>query len=533
MVIEEIQILGNVKYWKMKQTKILWVDDEIEILKSHILFLEEKGYSVTALNNGMDAIELIDIERFDIVFLDENMPGISGIETLEKIKIKHPLLPVVMITQSEEESIMEEAIGSNIADYLIKPVKPNQILLSLKKNLETKKLVSEKTISSYQQEFQNINLELSGDLDHQDWIDVYKKLVHWELSLEASEDEGMSEIIIQQKEAANAMFGKYISRNYQDWYKEGNTDAPTLSHTLLKKKAFPILQNEKPLFFFLIDNLRYDQWKSIASLLEPYFYSEKEDLYYSILPTATQYARNALFAGMMPLEIQQRMPQYWIDENEDQSKNNFEEELLANLLARFNMTTSFSYHKVLNMDFAKRLLDKFPNLMNKQLNVIAYNFVDMLSHARTESEIIRELAEDESAYRSLTRSWFEHSPLFDMLKYLSEKGANVIITTDHGSIRVKNPVQIVGDKETSTNLRYKTGKSLAYKPKEIFEIRNPHEILLPKQQISSSFIFARQADFLAYKNNFNHYAAHYKNTFQHGGISLEEMLVPFVFLKAR
>lgn len=517
----------------MKQTKILWVDDEIEILKPHIIFLEQKGYSVKALNNGMDAVELIDIERFDIVFLDENMPGLSGIETLEQIKINHPQLPIVMITKSEEESIMEEAIGSNIADYLIKPVKPNQILLSLKKNLDTKKLVSEKTISSYQQQFRNISMELSGDLDYDDWIDIYKKLVRWELSLDSSDDESMSEILLQQKEEANALFGKFISRNYVDWFEKGNTDTPLLSHKLMKERVLPELEKEKPVFLFLIDNLRYDQWKSIEPLLEPYFYSEKEELYYSILPTATQYARNALFAGMMPSEIEKKLPQYWVDEAESEGKNSFEKELLSNLFSCSHINPSFSYHKVLNMDFAKRLLDKFPDLMSKKFNVIVYNFVDMLSHARTDIEILRELAEDESAYRSITRSWFEHSPLFDMLKYLSAKGASVIITTDHGSIRVKKPVQIIGDRATSSNLRYKTGKNLAYKPKEVFEIRNPKEVDLPKQHITSSFIFARHADFFAYKNNFNYYASHYKNTFQHGGISMEEMLIPLVFLKAK
>jgi len=517
----------------IKQAKILWVDDEIEMLKPHILFLEQKGYSVKALNNGMDAVELIETERFDIVFLDENMPGLSGIETLEKIKISRPQLPVVMITKSEEESIMEDAIGSNIADYLIKPVKPNQILLSLKKNLDTKKLVSEKTISSYQQQFRNISMELSGDLDYDDWIDIYKKLVHWELSLDSSDDDSMSEILMQQKEEANAMFGRFISRNYSDWHQKGNTDTPMLSNTLLKKRVLPELEKEKPVFLFLIDNLRFDQWKSIEPLLEPYFYTEKEELYYSILPTATQYARNALFAGLMPLEIEKQLPQFWVDESEAQGKNSHEEELLSNLFSRSHISPSFSYHKVLNMDFAKRLFDKFPDLLSKKFNVIVYNFVDMLSHARTDIEILRELAEDESAYRSITRSWFEHSPLFDMLKYLSGKGVQVMITTDHGSIRVKNPIQIIGDKATSSNLRYKTGKNLAYKPKEVFEVRNPNEVNLPKQHITSSFVFARQADFFAYKNNFNYYASHYKNTFQHGGVSMEEMLIPLVFLKAK
>lgn len=517
----------------MKQTKILWVDDEIEILKPHILFLEQKGYDVKAVNNGTDAIELIDNERFDIVFLDENMPGLSGIETLEKVKINHPQLPVVMITKSEEESIMEEAIGSKIADYLIKPVKPNQILLSLKKTLENKKLVSEKTISSYQQEFRKIGMEMSGNLDHIEWVDIFKKLIHWELSIDSSEDTSMIEILEHQKEEANAMFGKYVSQNYLDWQKEKNQDAPILSNSLFKKNVFPLIKDDQPLFLFLIDNLRYDQWKSIEPLLEPYFYTDKEDLYYSILPTATQYSRNAMFAGMMPSEIEKKLPKYWIDENDTSGKNNFEENLLADLLSRQKINPSFSYHKVLNMGFAKRLLEKFPNMLQTQLNIIVYNFVDTLSHARTEVEVLRELAEDESAYRSITRTWFEHSPLFEMLKYLSDKKANVIITTDHGSIRVKNPVQVLGDKDISTNLRYKTGKNLAYNQKEVFEIRNPHDANLPKQHISSSFIFARNADFFAYKNNFNHYVSYYKNTFQHGGISLDEMLIPFVVLKAR
>jgi len=517
----------------MKQTKILWVDDEIEILKAHILFLEQKGYQVKALNNGMDAVELIEKEQFDIVFLDENMPGLSGIETLEKIKMINAQIPVVMITKSEEESIMEDAIGSNIADYLIKPVKPNQILLSLKKNLENKKLVSEKTISSYQQEFRNISMELSNHLNYQEWVDLYKKLVRWELSLDLSQDESMSDILIQQKEEANALFCKYISRNYMGWFFESTEETPILSHTLLTKKVLPLIKKDKPLFLFVIDNLRYDQWKSIEPLLEPFFYTDKEELYYSILPTATQYARNSMFAGMMPLDIQKKLPDYWINEVEEEGKNSFESELLQNLLSRSGNDNSFSYHKILNMDFAKRLLTKFPNLLNNQLNVIVYNFVDMLSHARTEMDVLKELAEDESAYRSITKSWFEHSPLFDMLKYIANKGAQVIITSDHGSIRVKNALQIVGDKATSSNLRYKTGKSLNYNPKDVFEIRNPHEALLPKQQLSSSYIFARQADYFAYKNNFNYYASHYKNTFQHGGISLEEMLVPFVVLNAK
>ena len=517
----------------MENARILWVDDEIEMLRPHIIFLEHKGYHVDISNNGSEGLEMIMSRPYDIIFLDENMPGLTGIETLEKIKTKYPNLPVVMITKSEEEAIMEDAIGSNIADYLIKPVKPNQILLSLKKNLENKKLVSEKATFSYQQEFRNIGMEISPKLNYEEWVEVYRKITYWELKLEKSQDEGMHQVLKMQKDEANHAFSKFIEKNYLDWLSNKNIDRPILSHNLIKEKVFPLLNDPHPLFIILIDNFRFDQWKVLQPLLEEYFRVEKDEIYFSIIPTATQYARNSIFAGLLPTEIEKKYPKFWVDEDEEGTKNNFESELLGELLKRYGKDIRYSYYKVLNMTYGRKLVESLPNLLGNKLNVIVYNFVDMLSHARTEMEIIRELADDEKAYRSLTMQWFQHSPLLDIFKFLAEKDVNVVITTDHGSIRVGNPVKILGDRNTNTNLRYKTGKALKFERNEVFEIRNPADAYLPRINVSSNYVFCKNDDFFAYPNNYNYYVNYYKNTFQHGGISIEEMMIPFVVMKPK
>lgn len=517
----------------MEKITILWVDDEIDLLKPHIIFLKEKGYDVSTVNNGHDAVEIIKSKPFDIVFLDEQMPGLSGIETLSKIKEVNSNLPVVMITKSEEERIMEDAIGSNIADYLIKPVKPNQILLSLKKNLENKKLVSEKTSHQYQQEFRNIGMEISNKLTHDEWPEVYKKLIYWELKLGQSSDDGMNQILKMQKDEANQVFSRFVERNYIDWAQGKTQSRPVQSHNVIKEKVFPLMNEEKPLFVVLIDNLRFDQWKVLQPILEEYFRVDKEEIYYSILPTVTQYARNALFSGLLPTEIEKKYPKYWVNEDEEGTKNNYEGELLGELLRRYGRDVKYSYYKVLNQTYGKKLVELMPNLMVNRLNFIVYNFVDMLSHARTEMEIIRELADDEKAYRSLTLSWFQHSPLLEIFKYLAGKDVNLVITTDHGSIRVDNPVKILGDRNTNTNLRYKTGRALKFERNEVFEVKNPADAFLPRTNVSSSYVFCRNNDFFAYPNNYNHYANYYKNTFQHGGISMEEVLIPFITMKKR
>lgn len=517
----------------MESGVILWADDEIDLLKPHILFLKEKGYEVYTSNNGDEAIDLLKTRPFDIVFLDENMPGLSGIETLSLIKKSFPNLPVIMITKSEEEHIMEDAIGSSISDYLIKPVNPKQILLSVKKNLENKRLISEKTAHEYQKQFRNIGMEISGKLTHEEWMQVYKNLVFWELELEKASDSGMKEVMLQQKDEANQVFCKYVENNYLDWVNGRVEKKPVQSHTLLKDKVFPLLTENQPLFMILIDNMRYDQWKVLQPIFEEYFRVEKDELYFSILPTTTQYARNTLFAGLLPTEIEKKYPKYWVDEDEEGTKNQYEGELLGEQLKRFGKNIKYSYTKILNLTAGRKLVETLPNLMGNQFNVIVYNFVDMLSHARTEMEVIRELADDEPAYRSLTLSWFEHSPLYDIIRFLAEKKVSIVLTTDHGSVRVNNPVKVIGDRNTNTNLRYKFGRSLNYDRKDVFEIKNPVDALLPRSTMSSSFIFCRKDSFFAYPNNYNYYVNYYRNTFQHGGLSMEEMLVPIVYLKAK
>ena len=517
----------------MDTIRLLWADDEIELLKPHVLFLESKGYRVQTAKSGDEALELIKEQDFDVILLDENMPGLTGIETLNRIKLMRSLLPVIMITKSEEEHIMEDAIGSKIADYLIKPVNPNQILLSLKKILDNKRLIGEKTNSEYRKEFQQIGMSISDKLNFQEWSDLYKKIIYWDLEMDKSNDKSMYEVLKMQKTEAENYFSKFIERNYLSWLNGKVTPVPVMSHTLLKNKIFPELEKSGPIFLLVIDNLRFDQWKVIEPFFLEYFKVEREEMYYSILPTATQYARNSLFAGLLPGEIQKKFPDKWLDDDDEGSKNQFEEFFLETNLKRNGKDIKFSYNKITNLSAGKKLSDSISNYMQNKLNVIVYNFVDMLSHARTDMEVIRELADDEPAYRSITQSWFEHSPLFDMIKQISEKKCSLLITTDHGTVHVKEPSKVVGDKSVNTNLRFKNGRNLDYVKKDVLEVKNPSDAFLPKNHVSSTFIFAKEDKFFAYPNNYHYYVNYYKNTFQHGGISLEEILIPFVVLNPK
>lgn len=516
----------------MNAIKILWVDDEIDLLKPHILFLEKKNYTVTKCQSGTEAIEILDNNNFDIVFLDENMPGLSGIETLSEIKEKNESLPVVMITKSEEEYIMEEAIGSKIADYLIKPVNPNQILLSLKKNLDHSRLVSEKTTANYQQEFRKIAMDLAMVNSFEEWSDLYQKLLYWELQLEDIEDSGMFEILESQKVEANSQFFKFVQKNYEDWF-NNSEDAPIMSHTLFRKKVIPEISREQPTILVVIDNLRYDQWKAFEPVVNNYYKKEEETSYYSILPTATQYARNSIFSGLMPSEMEKRHPDLWLNDIDEGGKNMNENEFLTAQLQRLGVNIKHEYYKITNERSGKTLASNFKGLKDNDLTVIVYNFVDMLSHSKTEMEVIKELASNDKSYRSLTLSWFKNSPLLEMIQQAQQLGFKLLITTDHGTINVKNPSKVIGDKNTSLNLRYKTGKSLTYEEKEVLSATNPKKIHLPSINMSSSFIFAKGDYFFAYPNNYNHYVSYYRNTYQHGGVSLEEMIIPFIVLKPR
>ncbi len=517
----------------MERIKILWVDDEIDLLKPHILFLEKKNYSVTTCNNGRDAVDIFEDENFDIVFLDENMPGMSGLETLSEMKEKKSSVPMIMITKSEEEYIMEEAIGSKIADYLIKPVNPNQILLSLKKNLDHSRLVSEKTTLDYQKEFRKIAMDLAMIKSFEDWVDMYKKLLFWELELENIDDQSMVEILESQKTEANSQFGKFIERNYESWY-EPKADKPVLSHNLFKEYVVPeIVKKDKPILFVVIDNLRYDQWKAFESVVNNHYKLEKELPYYAILPTATQYARNAIFSGLTPLEMEKQFPQYWKNDIEEGGKNLYEGEFLTAQLKRLGLNIKQEYYKITNYRDGKKLVDNFKSLKSNDLTTVVYNFVDMLSHAKTEMEVVKELASNDKAYRSLTLSWFKNSPLLEMIQQAQQLGFKLIITTDHGTINCKNPSKVIGDKNTSLNLRYKTGRSLTYEEKDVYAVKDPKKIQLPAINMSSSYIFAKNDLFLAYVNNYNHYVSYYRNTYQHGGISLEEIIIPFLVFQPK
>jgi len=516
----------------MQKYKILWADDEIDLLKPHILFLNKKGYEVTPVNSGSDALDRCQEESFDIIFLDENMPGMTGLETLAKIKVMRPHVPVVMITKSEEEHIMEEAIGAKIADYLIKPINPNQILMSIKKILDSKVIITEQTNRNYQQDFRNISMAFHNQMTYTDWVDVYKKLVFWELEIENTLEKSMFEVLQMQKEEANVNFTKFIIDNYESWLND-DVDSPILSHDLMYEKVFPLL-GEEPVYFLLIDNLRYDQWRVLAPAISQYFNVDEESYYFSILPTTTAYARNAIFSGLTPYEMSKYYPKYWNSEGEDDEiRNNFEKEFLQAQLKENDLPIRMSYNKIIHANQGKTLVENFTNLKHNHLNAIVFNFVDMLSHARTDTNMIRELAPDEAAYRSLTLSWFLHSPLLDLLKKISETNAKLVITTDHGTIRTKRAFKIIGDKDTNTNLRYKQGKNLAYDRKNVLVASKPERFFLPKNNLSSSYVFATEDFFFAYPNNYNHYVKYYRDTFQHGGVSMEEMIVPFVTLSPK
>jgi DNA-binding response OmpR family regulator len=531
-----------------KNGTLLWIDDEIEMLRAHILFLKGKGYEVDTASNGRDAIDRCRERSYDLILLDENMPGLTGLETLTLIKEVQPTVPVVMVTKSEEEDIMNQAIGAKIADYLIKPVNPNQILLTLKKNIHKKDIITETTNTNYQQNMGRIAMQINDASTAEDWIEVYKNLVYWELELEHA-DNNMSEMLRMQKEEANNLFARFIRKNYEAWMAPfcltGMADGgrlhsaghppkggqegtlPLLSPHIFRDRIFPLLNRKEKVVLIVFDNFRYDQWRVLSHELAEGF-SFDEELYYSILPTATQYARNAIFSGLMPNKIAEMFPELWVDEDEEEGKNLNEAPLIQTQIDRYRRHDSFSYHKINDAEGAERLLGQFNQFANHNLNVVVVNFIDLLSHARTESKTLRELAGDEAAYRSVTATWFRHSPLKLLLAQLAESDYKVVITTDHGSIRVNNPIKVVGDRNVNTNLRYKLGKNLGYNAREVYEIKDPRKVSLPSPNVSTSYIFAWGENFFAYPNNYNHYVSYYRDTFQHGGISMEEMIIPLV-----
>ncbi len=512
----------------MLKYTILWVDDEEDLLQSHILFLKAKGFKVITCNNGKDAITIINEQVFDAVLLDENMPGLSGLETLNIIKKTHLHLPVIMVTKDINEKVMDDALGLKIADYLIKPINPNQVLLALKKILQGTQLIEDKSIQEYRESFQKINLDIYNLETHQDWIDFYKKMIYWQKELKSTSKD-VYNIFESQMEEANEHFFSFIKKNYSAWL-ENEEESPLLSHTLFRKKVFPNLQENKTTLLIIIDNLRFDQWKQIETHISPFYRNEEEDLFYSMLPTTTQYSRNALFSGLTPLEMYKKYPDLWVNDNEEENKNLNEAKFLELQLQRINNPISFSYHKIGNTKSGKQLLDNLQNEKNKSLVVAVFNFLDMISHAKTEMDFIKEIASDNKSFSDLTESWFKNSILLEILEKSASLRFNVLLTTDHGMVSVSNPIKILSTKESNNNIRYKSGKTFNFDSKRIFHLQNPEVFQLPKLSLNHSYIFTQGNDYLVYSNEFNKYANLFNNSFQHGGISMEEVLIPFIKL---
>ena len=515
--------------------KIIWIDDEIELLRSHILFLNEKGYEVTSVTNGDDAIGLISKNDFDLVFLDEMMPGKDGLQTLSEIKEIKPFLPVVMITKNEEESLMEEAIGGKIADYLTKPINPSQILIACKKIIDSKKIISEQVSKEYSVKFNEINQKLIKGLNQDEWIDLYSEIVNWEMELDEHPELGLNAMLHDQKKECNSEFCKFYLKNYKNWI-SSKTNRPTLSVDILEKYIQPKIENNEKVVFIVVDCMRLDQWMVMEKYLSNYF-NIKKDFYFSILPTATPYARNAIFSGLYPLEISEKYPEFWIPENDEMesSLNKFEKELLEKYFERkrCKINGEMKYYKIIDAEYGKNLLRNSHSIQNNQMTSIVINFVDMLAHHRSDSALLKEIAPDEPAYRSLTNSWFKHSMLYELLQNLSSKNLKIVITTDHGSIKCNRGTKVLAEKEASKNLRYKFGRNLKVDEKQSFYIRNPKEFNLPQYSVTTNFAIALEDYFYIYPNDYHKFLSLYKDSFQHGGISLEEVIVPIIELQGK
>ncbi len=521
-----------------RRNKILWVDDEIELLRSHIIFLNEKGYEVQTVTNGEDAIDEIKNENFDLIFLDEMMPGLGGLETLAQIKEINPALPVVMITKSEEETLMHEAIGSKISDYLIKPVLPSQVLMVCKKFLESSKISDEYVAKDYLEAFNEITQRLMLNPDYNDWIEIYSKLVNWELELDEHPEVNLRQTLNDQRKECNKEFSKYVEKNFSDWIYSTKGDAPDFSPSITEKYVFPHLNEHKgPVFYFVIDCLRLDQWLMMEKILRNYFKIEK-DYYYSILPTATPYARNALFAGLYPSEIEKNYPDLWASDNEDdeRSMNKYEKDLLQLLLdrKRIKLDNEMKFMKIIDPDVGRSFENNIASHKKTHFMAVVVNFLDMIAHGRSDSEILKEIAPDESAYRSLTNSWFIHSSLLGTLKTIATMpNAKVIVTTDHGSIRALRGAKVLGDREASANLRFKFGRNLKVDDKHAIYIKNPSDFKLPKRGVTINYIIAKEDYYFVYPTDYHKYLSHYKDSFQHGGVSMEEMILPVITMESR
>lgn len=512
-------------------TRILWADDEIDQLKAHIIFLENKDFEVTAVTNGNDVVTLIQEQSFDIVFLDEQMPGMDGLETLSRIKTLQPALPVVMITKSEEESIMEEAIGGKISDYLIKPVNPSQIVLTIKRILERRRIRSEKFAQSYLRNFNELSDRIHDKLDWGEWIEVYKQLTRWDIDLESGE-ESLRQVLADQYREANHMFGRYITSNYQSWLGNSTPERPALSVDVVEEYVLPHVRNGQKTLFLVLDCMRYDQWLMFENLLNKDFNIDT-DFYYSILPTATPYSRNAIFSGLFPLQIEDTYPDLWHQGEDETSLNKYEEELFQKQLDREGMDIRFNYEKVLNTEEGQEVSNNIHNYLQYPLSTFVYNFVDTLVHSRSDVDVLKEIAPDVPAFRSLTKTWFQHSTLYEIFNILAEQEVVIVVTSDHGAVRALRDTKVKGDRDTSTSLRYKYGRNLGANDDTTLIIEDPASYKLPTPGHSNNYLIAKEDYYFVYPTNYHHFQNRYRDTFLHGGASMEEMILPIATLRPK
>lgn len=514
--------------------RILWADDEIDMLRPHILYLKGKGYEVEAVSNGEDAVKSAEAKSFDIVLLDEMMPGMGGLATLEAIKQRHPNLPVIMITKNEEENLMNMALGRQIADYLTKPVNPSQIHLAIKKVFESEALQRSQRTRDYVAEFNRVLSLRHGALGWQDWAELFQRVVGWDLEFRQIQEESLRQSHQEQKGQLNREFARFVEDHYAGWVQKPFGERPPLSVDIAPHWVLPHLKEGRRVALVVIDCMRLDQWSILEPLVRPYF-DIKTDLFMSILPTATPYSRNAIFSGLYPSEIARKYPDWWLENApKEDSRNRYEKELMDKLLEAEGIPTAgHRYLKIFTPQESNNLRKKINTLGEATFLSMVFNFVDMLAHGRSESELLQELAPDEEALRGVLQSWFQHSALLEVLRVLSRQDTVVVVTTDHGLVQVKRSSEVLGNRDTSTSIRYKFGDNLGCNEREALHIKRPEEYKLPGDGLIKHYIIAKENFYFVYPTNFHQYERQFRNSFQHGGISMEEMILPVATLYPR
>ncbi|NOT33441.1 MAG: response regulator [Candidatus Eisenbacteria bacterium] len=514
--------------------QILWADDEIDLLRPHIKFLEQKGFAVTAVPNGEDALAALERQRYDVVLLDEMMPGLGGLGTLDAIKSRNHTLPVILITKSEEETLMDEAIGKRITDYLIKPVNPSQVFLACKRVFESDRLQDSQRARDYVGEMQRWQAIDTRRLDWAGWVDLTVESARWDVLFDGINEEGLKQAHADFRRPLNLEFSRFIEDQYPRWVKDA-AERPRMSHDVVRHAVVPHLKSGKRVVFVVIDCMRLDQWFTLEPLLEELF-EIQHDYYCGILPTATPYARNAIFGGLLPIDLQRHHPDLWQENSKDErTKNRFERQLLEHQLERLKATPEkgLKYLKIYEADEAQAVKRQIQTFSNLSLVAMVFNFLDILAHGRSESEILQELAPDEAAFRAVMRAWFTHSPLYDILRALSKQDVTVVITTDHGSVLCKRAALVYGNRDTSTNLRYKFGVNLNCDTKQAINARKPSDFALPDDGVNKNYVLCREDYYFVYPTRFHEFERQYRGSFQHGGVSIEEMVLPLMTLTPR